>query len=557
MRRQPVLFTAALMVLAWTAAPLLAQSSSSTATSQTPVQPPAATDATQAPDQQPPAATGPTQAPDQQPPAATGPTQAPDQQPPGAASPQAPGQPAPTNPGGAQPPAQGRAAPQTPGVRTGSVKASDSVTVGGYGSLRYEANTLDKPKPSGFDFRRFVLTADATPNDRLQAYVEIEFERLAEIEVERGVDRSDEGVAFAEELEGGNGGEISMEQMWGQFKFGDPFSVRLGQILVPLGRFNINHDDDKWDIPRRTLVDRNVPVLPVKVAWTELGVGATGSKSVGKSGQLTYQGYVVNGAILDFTIEKVVEAEDGQSIQKLASEAAVVRGPVNGEQGVRAGTWRVGYSPSLTTDFGFSGYIGRYTPHFLEVDERITAFGADGLWKRGPFALEGEYIHTGFGDTDRVVNAFVDTVTGSTGIPPLAGARGTETEFAITNLTPSRYGFWLEGRYRFWRERWKDTFLGKGFDDPHLSAVVRYERVTLHNAIQEVAIENGEIERGDAETLRQERTTFALAYRPIQTVVFSVATEFNRRLEGPVLVFPRGFTERRYGTILAGLAFGF
>src|SRR5262247_322261 len=258
MRRQPVLFTAALMVLAWTAAPLLAQSSSSTATSQTPVQPPAATDATQAPDQQPPAATGPT-----------------------------------------QPPDQGRAAPQTPGVRTGSVKASDSVTVGGYGSLRYEANTLDKPKPSGFDFRRFVLTADATPNDRLQAYVEIEFERLAEIEVERGVDRSDEGVAFAEDLEGGNGGEISMEQMWGQFKFGDPFSVRLGQILVPLGRFNINHDDDKWDIPRRTLVDRNVPVLPVKVAWTELGVGATGSKSVGKSGQLTYQGYLVNGAILD------------------------------------------------------------------------------------------------------------------------------------------------------------------------------------------------------------------------------------------------------------------
>jgi hypothetical protein len=72
-----------------------------------------------------------------------------------------------------------------------------------------------------------------------------------------------------------------------------------------------------------------------------------------------------------------------------------------------------------------------------------------------------------------------------------------------------------------------------------------------------VTIENGEIEHGDAATLRQERTTFALAYRPLQTVVFSVATEFNRRLEGPVLVFPRGFTERRYATILAGLAFGF
>jgi hypothetical protein len=531
MRRRPFLIAAAL-VLTWAAVPILAQSSPSAATSdaQQPVQSPAASASAQGPDQQPPDSTPAAQTPDQTPP---------------------------TDPAAAKPPDKNRPAPQSPGVRTGGVEVTDTVTVGGYGSVRYEANTLDKPKPSGFDFRRFVLTTDATPNDRLQAYAEIEFERLAEIEVERAVDRSRDGVSFAEELEGGNGGEISMEQMWGQFKFGDPFSVRLGQILVPLGRFNINHDDDKWDIPRRSLVDRNVPVLPVRAAWTELGVGATGSVPVGKSGQLTYQGYVINGAILDFTIEKEVETEDGQSILKLASETGVTRGPVNGEGGVRAGTWRIAYSPTLTTDIGFSGYIGRYTPDFLNVNERITSLGIDGLWKRGSFALEGEYIHTGFGDTDRVMDAFIDTVTGSTGIAPLAGAQGTETEFAITDLTPSRQGFWLEGRYRFWSERWKDSVLGKGFDDPTLVGVVRYERVRLHNAIQEATIENGEIERGDAETLRQERTTFALAYRPLQTVVFSVAAEFNRRLEGPVLVFPRGFPERRYASILAGLAFGF
>src|SRR5262245_31189346 len=195
MRRQPVLFTAALMVLAWTAVPLLAQSSSTAATSQTPVQPPATT---------------PTEAPDQQPPATTGPTQAPDQQPPGTSAPaETPDQTKPTDPAAAKPPNTNRPAAQTPGVRTGSVTVSDTVTVGGYGSVRYEVNNLEKPKPSGFDFRRFVLTADATPNDRLQAYIEIEFERLAEIEVERAAERLDDGVAFAEELEGGNGGEIS------------------------------------------------------------------------------------------------------------------------------------------------------------------------------------------------------------------------------------------------------------------------------------------------------------------------------------------------------------
>ena len=521
-------FCAALIVLSWAAEPGLAQSPTASQSNTLPADQPAEKPADQPADQ---------------------PAEKPADQPPDQAEP-------------------ARPAPQNPGVRSGGVKAGDTVTIGGYGSARYEANTLDNPKPGGFDFRRFVLTADATPNDRLQAYIEIEFERFAQIEVERAIERFDGGVKFAEELEGGNGGEISMEQMWGQLKFGDPFSVRFGMILPPVGRFNMNHDDDRWDIPRRTLVDRNVPILPVKAAWSELGIGAVGSVAVGKSGQLTYQGYVVNGAVLDFTVEKVVEAEAGEpAIIKLASEASLSRGPVNGEGGVRAGTWRVGYSPTLTIDFGFSGYVGGYIPEFLEgddrtsesreVEERLTSLGIDGLWKRGAFAVEGEYIHTDFGDTDRVIDAFIDSVTGSTGIPPLAGAEGTEAEFAIKDLTPSRHGFWLEGRYKFWREKWKDNFLGKGFENPGLTGVVRYERVTLNDAIEEVAIENGEIGRDDAETLRQERTTVGLAYRPMQTVVFSVAVEFNRRLESPVLVFPRGFPEHRYTSVLAGMAFGF
>jgi len=467
----------------------------------------------------------------------------------------------PDDPSNAQPPAQTaptKQTPQNPGVRSGGVNVGDAVTIGGYGSMRYEANNLDNPKPAGFDFRRFVLTTDATPNDRLQAYVEIEFERLAQIEVERELERFEDGAAFKEELEGGNGGEISIEQMWGQFKFGDPFSVRFGQILPPVGRFNINHDDDRWDIPRRTLVDRNAPVLPVKTAWTELGIGAHGGVDVGKTGRLQYQAYVVNGALLDFTIEKVVETEEGEAILKQAAEFSLARGPVNGEGGVRAGTWRLAFSPTLSSEIAFSGYHGKYTPEFMDpITEKINAFGVDGIYKRGSFAVEGEYIHSDFGNTDRVVEAFIDTVTGSTGTAPLAGAAGTETEFAIKDLTPSRQGFWIEGRYRFWPEGWKNSFLGKGFDNPHLSGVLRYERVTLHDALEEVAIEHGEIERADEQTLRQERTTVGLAYRPLQSVVFSVAVEFNRRLEGDVLVFPRGHIANNYTSVLAGMAFGF
>src|SRR2546428_7878628 len=39
-------------------------------------------------------------------------------------------------------------------------------------------------------------------------------------------------------------------------------AIRAGIVLPPLGRFNILHDDDYWDLPRRTLVDRDAPVVP-------------------------------------------------------------------------------------------------------------------------------------------------------------------------------------------------------------------------------------------------------------------------------------------------------
>ena len=453
-----------------------------------------------------------------------------------------------------------RPEPQTPGVRPGGVGLGDQVTVGGYGSVRWEANSLDEPKPAGFDFRRFVLATDISPNDRLKAYFELEFERFNEFELEKEVERSLDGVKFAEELEGGAGSEISIEQMWGQYKFGAPFSVRFGQVLVPLGRFNINHDDDRWNIPRRTLVDRNVPVLPVKAAWTELGAGFVGNLDVGKSGQLLYQAYVVNGALLDFSVEKAIEAEiDEPGIIKLASEISLARGPVNGEGGTRAVAYRVAYSPILGAEIAGSGYNGKYTPEFFDpFHANINAFGADGIYERGALAIEGEYIHSSFGDSDKVVQAFVDAVTGSTGIAPLAGAEGTEAEFALKNLDSGRHGYWIEGRYSFWPKSWGEkNFLHKGFDDPRLTWVLRYERATVKHALEEVAIENGEIEFADRQTLKQDRFTVGLSYRPMSSIVFAVALEHNRRVEGDVLLFPFGAPSQAYTDVIVGMAFGF
>ena len=246
-------------------------------------------------------------------------------------------------------------------------------------------------------------------------------------------------------------------------------------------------------------------------------------------------------------------------MSKLAAEFQVQRGPVNGVGGTRAGTWRLAYSPTLSAEIGVSGYHGKYTPEFLDpVTANLNVFGLDGLYKHGSLAVEGEYIHTDFGNTDRVVQAFIDTVTGSTGIPPLAGADGTATEFTVKSLTPMRQGYWVEGRYHFWPKKWGEkNVLHKGFEDPQLTWVLRYERATLKDAIDEVAIENGEISSGDRQTLRQERATVGLSYRPLQSIVFAVALEHNRRLQGDVLIFPFGAPSQAYTDLIVGMAFGF
>ena len=146
---------------------------------------------------------------------------------------------------------------------TTKVPFLDRVRIGGYGSLRYEVtdNPADK---NSFELRRFVLAGDATIAPRLSAYFELEFERFRKLEVEKNLGPAEGGLTAQQAIEATNDSEISLEQIWMQYDIQDWLKFRGGGVLVPLGRFNLNHDDNRWDIPRRTLVDRGVPVLPVR-----------------------------------------------------------------------------------------------------------------------------------------------------------------------------------------------------------------------------------------------------------------------------------------------------
>ena len=150
-------------------------------------------------------------------------------------------------------------------------KLIEQTKVGAYGSMRYGTSSLDELHNS-FTFRRFVLTVDSNITDRLKGNLELEFERFTELEVEKRLFAS-RGVGLQQAIEATDHSEISLEQAWMQYDIADWLKFRAGAVLVPLGRFNINHDDNRWDLPRRSLIDRGVPVLPTTAAWPELGAG--------------------------------------------------------------------------------------------------------------------------------------------------------------------------------------------------------------------------------------------------------------------------------------------
>jgi hypothetical protein len=468
-----------------------------------------------------------------------------------------------------------------PDQRYGRGLLGDTVKIGGYGSFRFEANNIDlgprigslPPVQRGFnafDFRRFVLTLDATPTDRLRVYTELEFERFNQIEVERTAipenrgRQNRAGTRFIEEVEGQGGSEIAMEQAWAQYDFSRSLGLRMGVILPPVGRFNILHDDDYWDLPRRPLVDRGGPVLPVKSAWRELGAGLVGNIPLGQ-GYLDYQIYGVGGAKLDFAMEKVVSLRQGRNLLEVEPEISFASGPFNGTDPTDSLTWRVAFSPKLGSELALSGYHGRYTPGYLNVDSSVHSLGLDGKLTLGRFEAEGEFVYTDFGRMEAVLQDVAAQAVNAAAETSSAETAALESEVAAEFAGPftnQRFGYWVDFKYRFWPRFLSQTFLGRGFENPQLIPIVRLERIWFNDFVNEFTFAGGRVTGLRKENMEQQRISLGLTYRPAVSVAFTAAYERSQRIQGSTLIFPRVLglgrvPDKSYDALVLGTSFGF
>jgi hypothetical protein len=434
----------------------------------------------------------------------------------------------------------------------------DRVRVGGYGSMRYEDSNLANQTDT-FTLRRLVLTTEAQLHERLNFYSEIEYERFHSLELERTTGTADGGLFVKQAIEGSSESEISLEQAWLNFELDPRLQIRAGAVLVPLGRFNLHHDDDLWLLPRRTLVDRGVPVIPVKTAWDELGAGLNGRFAIGE-GDLSYQFYVVNGASIDSELETgaFTRTTERDKIE-LEGEFSVQTGPFSSDlNNSKAVTGRVAWSPLVGSEIAASFYTGRYTPQYLQ-DANVTAASVDGITSLFGLELEGEFVTTGWQDVRGVAASFASqAVRSSTSNDEFFDPTvETEVEWALDSLASRKTGYWLEARYPFW-PAWLPTL---GFSQPQIIPVVRWEQVWFHDLLDSLAFSGGQVTDASLTNHQLSRATLGLAYRPLSNVTLTVAYEYiytgGGSLVGLTNYLPARSDEGSAQSFLTGLTFGF
>jgi hypothetical protein len=437
--------------------------------------------------------------------------------------------------------------------------------VGAYGSMRYGTSNLDDVHNT-FTFRRFVLTLDSAFAERLRGYLELELERFTQLELEKRTFPDSGGLKTEFAVEGSNETEIALEQAWVQYSIAPWLNFRAGGVLVPLGRFNINHDDNRWDLARRSLVDRGVPVLPAKSAWPELGAGFLGDFSLGRQGKLSYEWYVMNGVVLDSELETIVQTHSGAR-DKLEGE--VVLRPARGtfsddlKSGKAIGT-RWAYSPWLGDEIAASLYWGRYTPDFL-ADQNVISFAFDGKKTWGAFEIEGQYVNSTWSGVNNVAKSFARAALEQSRAIPAAASPDfeAEIEFELSQLAKRKQGYWVDFRYRFWPEFLSNTFLGRRFSNPQLITTLRWEQAWLQDLIREIDFAEGVLTELKKESRLVNRATLGFTYRPVPLAGFTIAYEYTRTNSGKSLSSVTNFLasakerENFQHAVLFGLSFGF
>ena len=258
--------------------------------------------------------------------------------------------------------AQKTGALTTEAAESGAAKVYASrggLSIGGYGEFLYQAreNKLQDGTTGvgekNVDALRLVLYTGFKFTAKIVFNSEIEFEH---------------GGYSDEHPEG----EAVVEFAYLDFLLNPALNLRVGQMLLPMGFINEQHEPPAFLGARRPLVEQII--LPS--TWHENGIGIHG----GLPGHFHYQAYLVNGLRADkFNANGI---RDGRQAGKEANAQSL------------AWTGRLDWNPLPGTLLGASFYTGNSNQSGTGEAIRTTLGEAHGEWRWRGLQLRGLYAQT-------------------------------------------------------------------------------------------------------------------------------------------------------------------
>lgn len=198
------------------------------------------------------------------------------------------------------------------------------------------------------------------------------------------------------EIEVEKGGEVAIEQLYLQYEYSPALAFRIGELIVPVGMFNLYHQPTEFFTLERGLSESSL--LPL--VWHETGIEMRGTL-----GQTRYQLALVTA--LDSTGFSGYGFVSGGMQQRLefdnASAFAVV------------GHAEYGFAPGVLV--GGSYYFGDSAPNRprqnLDVSANVSLASLYGRYEVGPLILRGQALYGTVQNAEAITKANLSTFNGN------------------------------------------------------------------------------------------------------------------------------------------------
>lgn len=278
----------------------------------------------------------------------------------------------------------------------------EGVSIGGYGEINYNKFRSNR-KTDQLDVLRFILYTGYRFNDWIFLNAEFEYEHAGFEEQSVVTDATLSGTTLTTTKRDINQGAVFVEFAYVDFKFADPFQVKLGLNLVPVGLTNFLHEPTTFYSVNRPLTETNI----IPTTWREIGAIVNGDLF---DKRLTYRTGILNGQrgknFSDTTWMRggrtkgsKVRAEDfayvanidARPFESLLAGISYYRGNA-GQDEVTPVTWTDRVAPPIpgasATNSLFTGY-GSTLKADTSANVRVHMAEAHYLFERGAFTTRG------------------------------------------------------------------------------------------------------------------------------------------------------------------------